>query len=231
MSTENQSTPPLSKTPSPWLVKQNEVGDWTVCDKSGWFLVLPSRIQCEAVAHAHNDTFRGRPRIHNIKMLRAIYAIVLEHSGNEQLAESVRKYLSAELSPSEVMTHVKQLRETLEYARYWIGWLTSRGLHDHLYPVNPHEQFTELCKGDAGFGPIDKVLAASTSCDTHQKAFGGNMTVTFLLELNLDDLSTLSEISANISDDLSANFDVISVKPWARPTNPLVPNITTNLES
>lgn len=41
-----------------------------------------------------------RPRIHNLKMLRAISAVVLERSGNEQLAESVRQWLSAEKEAS-----------------------------------------------------------------------------------------------------------------------------------
>lgn len=55
------------------------------------------------------------------------------------------------------------------------------------------------------------------------------MTVTFLVELNLQDLSNLAGISEELLDDLSENFDVISVKPWARPTgNPLaaIPNLT-----
>lgn len=44
------------------------------------------------------------------------------------------------------------------------------------------------------------------------------MTVTFLLELNLDDISTIADVALNIEEDLSDNFDVVSVKPWARPT-------------
>lgn len=59
---QNPETPPPS-APAPtdkqtgkWLVKRNEMDHWTVCDSSGWFLVLPSRIQCEAVAHAHNTS-------------------------------------------------------------------------------------------------------------------------------------------------------------------------------
>lgn len=48
------------------------------------------------------------------------------------------------------------------------------------------------------------------------------MTVTFLVELNLDDTTDLANVAGDIEEDLSANFEVISVKPWARPTgNPL----------
>lgn len=55
------------------------------------------------------------------------------------------------------------------------------------------------------------------------------MTVTFLVELNLDDTTDLANISGDIEEDLQNNFEVISVKPWARPTgNPLaaLPNLT-----
>lgn len=48
------------------------------------------------------------------------------------------------------------------------------------------------------------------------------MNVTFLVELNLDDTTDLANTAMDIEDDLNENFEVISVKPWARPTgNPL----------
>lgn len=58
------------------------------------------------------------------------------------------------------------------------------------------------------------------------------MTVTFLVTINLDDISTLSEVALDLQDDLEqAGHSVESVKPWARPTaqvaNPLsaLPNL------
>lgn len=54
------------------------------------------------------------------------------------------------------------------------------------------------------------------------------MNVTFLVEINISDLSDLPGIADEIESDLS-DFEVISVKPWARPAgNPLaaIPNIT-----
>lgn len=45
------------------------------------------------------------------------------------------------------------------------------------------------------------------------------MTVTFLVSINLDDLSTIADVAADIQDDLiSAGHDVEEVKPWQRPT-------------
>jgi hypothetical protein len=45
------------------------------------------------------------------------------------------------------------------------------------------------------------------------------MTVTFLVAVNLSDLTTLADVAADIEDDLaSAGHDVVSVKPWTRPT-------------
>lgn len=43
------------------------------------------------------------------------------------------------------------------------------------------------------------------------------MTVTFLVELNLEDVSDLAGEALDIADDLSSNFEVVSVKPWQRP--------------
>lgn len=44
------------------------------------------------------------------------------------------------------------------------------------------------------------------------------MTVTFLVAIKLNDLSTLSDTAADIEDDLNeAGYEVDSVKPWARP--------------
>lgn len=45
------------------------------------------------------------------------------------------------------------------------------------------------------------------------------MDVTFLVKINIQDVSQLSSIAEDISDDLiSAGHDVASVVPWARPT-------------
>jgi hypothetical protein len=45
------------------------------------------------------------------------------------------------------------------------------------------------------------------------------MVVTFLVALDLDDLTTLTDVALDIQDDLErAGFNVESVKPWARPT-------------
>ena len=44
------------------------------------------------------------------------------------------------------------------------------------------------------------------------------MNVTFLVSINLDDLSSLPDIAQEISEDLSdSGFDVLTVAPWARP--------------
>lgn len=54
------------------------------------------------------------------------------------------------------------------------------------------------------------------------------MNVTFLVEINIQDLSDLVGVADEIEHDL-ADFDVVSVKPWARPSgNPLaaIPNLT-----
>jgi hypothetical protein len=40
-----------------------------------------------------------KPSIHNKKMLAAIESVIIEHSGNGELAEYVCRYLSAEISP------------------------------------------------------------------------------------------------------------------------------------
>lgn len=43
--------------------------------------------------------------------------------------------------------------------------------------------------------------------------------VTFLVAVNIDDVSVLTETALNINDDLTqSGHDVVSVKPWARPT-------------
>jgi hypothetical protein len=45
------------------------------------------------------------------------------------------------------------------------------------------------------------------------------MNVAFITVLNLDDLSNLPDVAAEISDDLSnSGFEVVSVQPWARPS-------------
>lgn len=53
------------------------------------------------------------------------------------------------------------------------------------------------------------------------------MTVTFLVALNLDDLSTLSDVALDLQDDLEkAGHTVESVKPWARPSGQTVSPFT-----
>jgi predicted CoA-binding protein len=43
--------------------------------------------------------------------------------------------------------------------------------------------------------------------------------VAFITEVNLDDLSDLAGTASEIEQDLNnAGFEVISVKPWARPS-------------
>lgn len=45
------------------------------------------------------------------------------------------------------------------------------------------------------------------------------MEVTYLVAVNIEDVSTIADQAADIQDDLeSAGHDVVSVKPWARPT-------------
>lgn len=45
------------------------------------------------------------------------------------------------------------------------------------------------------------------------------MTVTFLVALDLSDISTLTEIALDIQEDLEqAGHSVESVRPWARPS-------------
>ena len=45
------------------------------------------------------------------------------------------------------------------------------------------------------------------------------MVVTFLVAINLDDLSSLPDIAQEISEDLSdSGFEVKTVTPWARPS-------------
>jgi hypothetical protein len=45
------------------------------------------------------------------------------------------------------------------------------------------------------------------------------MNVTFLANINLDDLSSLADTARDIEEDLSnAGYEVISVAPWQRPS-------------
>lgn len=49
------------------------------------------------------------------------------------------------------------------------------------------------------------------------------MTATFLVSLDIDDPSLILEDAQEISDVLeSAGLSVTSVKPWARPSNPIL---------
>ena len=45
------------------------------------------------------------------------------------------------------------------------------------------------------------------------------MTVTFLVALNLDDITALAETATDIEDALAGHFNIVSVKSWARPTS------------
>jgi hypothetical protein len=82
---------------------RNVVEAPSVSDRGGSHAVRASSKEDKSgYGEVHDES---RPRIHNLKMLRAISAVVMEHSGNEQLAENVRKYLSACAplpSPSDV---------------------------------------------------------------------------------------------------------------------------------
>lgn len=52
------------------------------------------------------------------------------------------------------------------------------------------------------------------------------MTVTFLLEVNLDTISDLIGTSEDIAHHLSSAYDVISVKPWSRPATAPLPKFS-----
>jgi hypothetical protein len=69
-------------------------------------------IEIDEYGKVHYPTGVPQPRIHNMKMLRAIQAAVLEHSGNEQLAEHVTQWLSASSPPDTVLPSPK--RETAQ---------------------------------------------------------------------------------------------------------------------
>ena len=47
------------------------------------------------------------------------------------------------------------------------------------------------------------------------------MTVTFLVAVVLDDTSNLQLIAEDIADKLDDSFEIESVKPWARPSDPI----------
>jgi hypothetical protein len=45
------------------------------------------------------------------------------------------------------------------------------------------------------------------------------MNVAFIVQINLDDLSNLPDVSREIQEDLNnAGFEVVQVKPWQRPS-------------
>lgn len=49
--------------------------------------------------------------------------------------------------------------------------------------------------------------------------------VTFLLKLNIDDVSQIPGTAEDLAQDLEhSGHDVVSVVPWARPSNPLLAN-------
>lgn len=58
--------------------------------------------------------------------------------------------------------------------------------------------------------------------------------VTYLVKLNIPELSQIADIAGDIEEDLtSSGHDVVSVAPWARPsalpTNPLTLPIVPNV--
>ena len=55
------------------------------------------------------------------------------------------------------------------------------------------------------------------------------MNVTFLVEIDLDDITRINDTAQEILEDLSDNHLVLSVKPWARPTAPIPVQPQTNL--
>lgn len=49
-------------------------------------------------------------------------------------------------------------------------------------------------------------------------------TVAFIVKINLDDLSSLPDVTTDIEDDLSqAGYEVVDVAPWSRPAMLTVP--------
>ena len=50
------------------------------------------------------------------------------------------------------------------------------------------------------------------------------MTATFLVTLNIEDAAAIPQYAMDIEDDLSeSGYDIIEVKPWARPSLGIVP--------
>jgi len=49
------------------------------------------------------------------------------------------------------------------------------------------------------------------------------MTATFLVTLDIDEISQLPLIADQIHEDLDKSWSVIKVAPWARPNNPVNP--------
>lgn len=76
-----------------------------------------------------------RPHIHNIRMLRGISAVVLEYSGNEELAENVRKWLSAPSVGAGVGEHAAGVSSQELDALDWL--ITQR----YLLPETDNERF------------------------------------------------------------------------------------------
>lgn len=53
------------------------------------------------------------------------------------------------------------------------------------------------------------------------------MTATFLVTLNLEDAAAIPQYALDIEDDLSeSGYDIVDVKPWARPSLGLSPTDT-----
>jgi hypothetical protein len=49
-------------------------------------------------------------------------------------------------------------------------------------------------------------------------------TATFLVTLNIEDTSMIPQYAADIDDDLAeSGYDVVEVKPWARPSLGIAP--------
>lgn len=109
---------------------------------------VPVPVSRSGFGEVHGPT---RPRIHNKKMLEAIEAVIIEHSGNNLLAKSVRSFISAE--PTE---RISEIIEIDEHGRVYdpLGQMSSGvPIHDSgapLVPVSPTEEKEELGIPGAG---------------------------------------------------------------------------------
>lgn len=70
-----------------------------IADRAAWLSDFTDIRKMADEALAQPCQQPQRPRIHNIKMLDAIEAVIIEHSGNGELAGYVRDFISAEEEP------------------------------------------------------------------------------------------------------------------------------------